>query len=304
MKIKKIGAILLVVVMLFAFTACGKKEETALRIYDGAFSEQKLLYRMVKLLVEEHTDLPVEFRDVMSGINIYRELTADNCDLMVSYDGTLLTTFLHLDSSDVPEGERLYDFVNRKMMEAEDCYLLDMIGLNNTYAIGVPQEIADRYNLDTISDLAQVADQLEFGAEHDFFTEEGSAKFGPFSTFYGLNFKGVRQIDVNLKYAAVESGNIDVMVVYTTDGLNKKAQLKVLEDDQNYFPDYNGALLVRQELFERVEDIAPNLKEVLNMLGDSCNNEEMTDLTYAVDVEGESPDDVARQFLQSKGLIS
>ncbi|MDD8013937.1 MAG: glycine betaine ABC transporter substrate-binding protein, partial [Acidobacteriota bacterium] len=104
--------------------------------------------------------------------------------------------------------------------------------------------------------------------------------------------------------AAVESGNVEVLVVYTTDGLNKKAQLRVLEDDRSYFPDYNGALLVRGDLFDRVKDVAPDLKEVLNKLGGVCNNEEMTELSYRVDVEEENVDDVTREFLRSKGVIS
>lgn len=301
---KKVLAVLLAVVMLLPLSACGQKEETVLRMYDGTFAEMKLMHRMVKFLVEDHTDLKVELGESMSGPNMFKEMQNDKCDIFNSYDGTLLTTYLHLDVTDVPEGETMYDFVNRMALEGESMYLLDKIGTNNTYALAMPQELADQYNISTISDLVPLADQFVFGAEHEFFSEEGMAKFNPFSAFYGLQFKDVKQVDINLKYAAVENGNIEVVVVYTTDGLNKKAQLKVLEDDRNYFPEYNGALLVRADLFDRVKDVAPDLKEVLNKLAGFCTNEEMTDMSYAVDVDERSPDDVAREFLQSKGLIS
>ena len=64
--------------------------------------------------------------------------------------------------------------------------MLDQLGINNTYCIAVPQAIADQYGLETISDLIPVAGELRFGAEHEFFTAEGTMKYGPFTQFYGL----------------------------------------------------------------------------------------------------------------------
>ncbi|MDD3981615.1 MAG: glycine betaine ABC transporter substrate-binding protein [Spirochaetia bacterium] len=295
--------------VLFAFgmlMGCSKKEELKpLVIYDGQFSEMKIIHQMAKLLVETHTDLKVEIRDEMAPVNNYRDLVSGGgSDLMNSYDGTLLTTYLKLDVSDVPEGETLYDFANRTAKEKDKVELLDKIGSENTYAIGVTQTLADKYGLDTISDLVAVAPELVFGAEHEFFSEEGSMKFGPFSKFYGLEFKEAKAIDLALKYSAIDSGNIDVTIVYSTDGMNKKVGLKVLDDDRSYFPEYNDALLVRSDLFERYEKAAPNLKEVLNKLGGQFTNEIMTDLTYEVDVNGKSPEEVARSFLAGRGLLN
>ena len=81
--------------------------------------------------------------------------------------------------------------------------LLEKLGFDNTYAIAVPQADADQYGLETISDLVPVADQLTFGAEQGFFTLEGSMKYGPFTEFYGLNFRNPVSVDLGLKYAAV-----------------------------------------------------------------------------------------------------
>jgi osmoprotectant transport system substrate-binding protein/osmoprotectant transport system permease protein len=295
--------------ILFAFgllMGCSKKKEEIkpIVIYDGQFSEMQIIHQMVKMLVETHTDLKVEIRDEMAPVNNYRDLIAGGgSDLMNSYDGTLLTTYLKMDVSDVPEGETLYDFANRTAKERDKVQLLDKIGSENTYAIGVTQKLADEYNLDTISDLVAVAPKLVFGAEHEFFSEEGSMKFGPFSKFYGLEFKDAKAIDLALKYSAIDSGNIDVTIVYSTDGMNKKVGLKVLQDDLNYFPEYNDALLVRNDLFERYEKSAPDLKEVLNKLGGQFTNEIMTDLTYEVDVNGKTPEEVAKSFLIEKGLL-
>jgi len=306
MKGKKVLASVLAAAMLFSLTACGGSKdevEDTITIYQGQFSEMYIVHEMVKLLVEEHTDAKVEILDEMAPPNSFDEITKGNADLMNSYDGTLLTTFLHLDPSDVPEDTTLYEFSNEQAMEEYSVRLLDKLGTNNTYSIGVPQAIADEYDLETISDLAAVSDQLIFGAEHDFFTEEGSAKYNPFVEFYGLNFKKANQIDMSLKYSAIESGSIDVTVVYATDGMNRKYDLKILEDDKAFFPEYNGAILVRDDLFERLEEKAPNLEEVLNKLGGIFTDEIMVDLTYDVDVNGRSVEEVSKEFLQEQGLI-
>lgn len=301
---KKIIALLLASMMIFSITACagGSKKNDTITIYDGQFSEMRIIHNMVKLLVENETDVKVTIKDEMSPVNCYNELIKGGCDIMNSYDGTVLTTFLGLDPADVPADTTLYDFANSKS-EEKKIGLLGKLGINNTYAVAVPQTIADEYNLTSISDLVPIANQLVFGGEHDFFTEEGSAKYNPFVEFYGLQFKEAKQIDLSLKYAAVEKGTIDVTVVYATDGLNRKAQLKVLEDDRAFFPEYNGALLVRTDLFERLKDTAPNLEEILRKLDNVFTQEDMIDLSYAVDIDGRTVEEVSKEFLQQKGLL-
>ena len=300
-----VAAVLLAFVLLLPY---GLKStgENELLLYDGDYSETQIIHHMVKMLVEDKTDLTVTIQDQMSQVNNFNALVGDNhsCDLMISYDGTLLTTFLHLDTADVPEGVSIYDYANQVSGERHDVRLLEKLGFDNTYAIAVPQSIAEEYGLETVSDLVPVADQLVFGAEHEFFTLEGSMKYGPFTEFYGLKFKSTAPVDVSLKYAAIPQGSFDVTEVSASYGLNRKAGLKVLEDDRSFFPDYNGALLVREDTFERFADTAPDLEEVLNLLAGQIANEDMVEMTYQVDVLGRTVDDVAREFLVSRGLLA
>lgn len=306
MKLKKTLALLLAAATLLAMSACGGKSENTLQMYDGTYSEEQLVTYMVKLLVEEHTDLKVSIKDQMTAVNAFKEMTAaaPSCDILNCYDGTLLTTFLYLDPTDVPEGTSLYDYANSVAMERHNVRMLGKLGTDNTYAIAVPESVAEKYSLKTVSDLIPVANELVFGAEHGFFTQEGSMKYGPLVEFYGLNFKDNISVDIGLKYIAIENGNFDVTEVYATDGLNRKAQLVVLDDDKEFFPEYNGAVLVRDEIFEKYRDAAPNLEEVIDMLAGRFTNESMTDLTYAVDVEGKKVQEVATSFLVSEGLIA
>ncbi len=272
-----------------------------IELYDGDYSETQLMHHMVKMLVEDKTDLSVNIKDQMSQVNNFNALKSDGhtCDLMISYDGTLLTTFFHQDVTDVPDATTIYDYVNKIAAEKYNMQLLEKLGFDNTYAVAVPQEIADKYNLEKVSDLVPVANQLTFGAEQSFFTLEGSMKYNPFVEFYGLNFKDSIPVDQGLKYTAIENGSFDVTVVYATDGLNRKVGLKVLEDDRSFFPDYNGAFLVRNDLIEKY----PELESILNELAGAISTEQMAELTYQVDVAGRSVDDVTKEFLVNLGLI-
>lgn len=294
-----VAAILLAFCLLLPFGRGGTGD---LMLYDGDYSETQLMHHMVKMLVEDRTDLTVTIQDQMSQVNNFNALTGGGhtCDLMISYDGTLLTTFFHQDVTDVPEGMSLYDYVNQVAQEEYGMRLLEKLGFDNTYAVAVPQAVADRYGLETVSDLIPIADQLTFGAEQGFFTREGSMKYYPFVEFYGLEFRDKISVDLGLKYTAIESGSFDVTVVYATDGLNRKVGLKILEDDKSFFPDYNGAFLVREDVLEQ----HPELEGILNQLAGRIPTEQMAELTYQVDVVGRTVDDVAREFLVSQGLLA
>ena len=186
-----VAAILLAFCLLLPY---GRGSTGDIMLYDGDYSETQLMHHMVKMLVEDQTDLTVTIQDQMSQVNNWNALKDDGhtCDLMISYDGTLLTTFFHQDTPDVPEGMTIYDYVKEKALTDYDLHVLGKLGFENTYAIGVPEDLAEEYDLETISDLIPIADQLTFGAEQEFFTLEGSMKYNPFVEFYeGIVLQGL-----------------------------------------------------------------------------------------------------------------
>lgn len=308
-SMKRVVSSILIVFIAFLVTVpfqiASSNSAGNLMLYDGDYSETQIMHHMIKHLVEEKTDLTVTIQDQMSQVNNYKALIGrkHSCDMMISYDGTVLTTFLHKDPTDVPGGESLYRYTNRLAKEKEGLTMLGKLGFNNTYAIAVPRKLADRYNLKKVSDLEKVAPELTFGAEHEFFTEEGSMKYNPFVKFYHLKFKNHKSVDVSLKYSAIEKGEYDVTEVYATDGLNKKANLVILEDDKHFFPEYNGAFLIREDTLTKFAKTAPNLKKALSSLNGKISTEEMSEMTYQVDVKGRTVDAVALDFLKKKGLL-
>ena len=304
MKLRAKLSIAFIIVVLFTTLAgcssTGKKKDIVL--LEGQFSEVDILIQMAGILIKENTDLNVKFHDSMNTVAAANANAAKEVDLGISYDGTLLTTILGHDPSDVPEGEDLFDWTKAKGSEEKHLTLTEKFGVENTYALAVKKEIAQTHNLKTISDLKPYTKIMVFGAEHEFFDEEGTMRFNPFNKFYEIEWKDSKSIDLGLKYAAMDSGNIDVTMVYSTDGLNKKSNLAILEDDKSFFPQYYGSFLIRDTLFEEFAEAAPNLKEVLSMLDGLIDNEAMIEMNYAVDAEGKKPYDVAKAFLVEKGL--
>lgn len=101
-----------------------------------------------------------------------------------------------------------------------------MLGFNDTYGIAVRKEIADQYGLKTYSDLQKVNGKLVFGAEYDFFERQDG--YDKLCSTYGLTFKSTSDMDMGLKYQAINSGKIDIMPVNTTDGQLSQANVTVL----------------------------------------------------------------------------
>ena len=97
----------------------------------------------------------------------------------------------------------------------------------------------------------------------------------------------------------MSSDNMDVTVVYSTDGLNKKFDLVTLEDDKNFFPEYNGAYLIREDLYKDF----PELEDIFVSLEGKFNNEICTDLNYQIDVENKDPYKVAYKYLEEHGMV-
>ena len=308
-EVKKIAlataTVMVVYLIMLPFGLRTSVADNELLLYYGTYTTDQVGITIITQYIEANTDLDVRVQDQMSAVNVFNQFMKDedSCDLIMTYDGTLLTTFMKKDPSDVPEGETIYSYANALAQENLGVTLLGKLGFDNTYAIAAPNEIADKYGLETISDLVPVAGELTFGAEHEFFTEEGTIKFKPFTTAYGLNFAKHSSVDLSLKYAAIEQDEFDITEVYSTDGLNRKADLKILEDDLSFFPDYFAAIMVRDDFFEKFMDVAPELEDVLTGLEGQISNDDMINMGYEVDVMGHNINEVVEEFLVSKDLI-
>lgn len=145
--------------------------------------------------------------------------------------------------------------------------------------------------------MRSVAGSLTFGAEYDFFEREDG--YDALCETYGLNFGKTMDLDIGLKYQAINQGQIDVMVIFTTDGQLSASDVVVLEDDKHFYPSYVCGNVVRQEVLEQYPELEAVLEKISGLITDS----DMAAMNYAVETENKEPRDVAEEFLHSHALL-
>lgn len=290
-------AVAAVVVVLILFVSSGFAKQTdTINIATKPVTEQYIMGEMLSLLIEKETNLDVKLTHGVGGgtSNIHPAMEKGEFDLYPEYTGTGWSVVLKREELYT---EDKFDILNQEYVDKYNMDWVGMYGFNNTYGLAVRKEIADKYNLKTYSDLKNVSDELTFGAEYDFFEREDG--YNSLSETYGLNFNKTVDLDIGLKYKALENGEIDVMIIFTTDGQLAEADVVVLQDDKVFFPSYICGNVVRLEVIEK----HPELLEVLKKFDNSITDDEMANMNYQVESQGKDPVDVAREFLERKGLL-
>lgn len=289
---------LLLAVALMVAIACGCSEQRPNTIVVGSknFPEQALLGEILAQHLEARTHLHVERRFYLAGTFICQQaLLAGRIDTYVEYTGTALTAVL----KDPIERDPAAVF-QRVQSEYKTRFGLDVLpslGFNNTFAIVVRGEDARQLHVSTLTEAAQYAPQWQPGFGYEFM-ERPDGYDGLVRT-YGLRFASKpRILDLGLLYRALLDKQVDLVAGNSTDGLLAARDLTILEDDRHYFPPYEAVPIVRNDTIERYPDVRDAIAELAGKISDA----EMRKMNYAVAGEGRDVTDVARDFLQSKGL--
>ncbi|HEU4878606.1 MAG TPA: glycine betaine ABC transporter substrate-binding protein, partial [Gemmatimonadaceae bacterium] len=205
------------------------------------FGESYLLAEMFAQLLESK-GIPVIRRPGLGATEVaFGALKANQIDVYPEYTGTGLVAILHdsLADSIARDPQKVFAHVQRRFGSQYGIRWLPPLGFENTYAIAVRQETAQRYRLRTLSDLARASANLDAGLTADFIGRpDGLAGL---SGAYGMHFKTVRSLSPGLKYQALAENGVDVVDGYSTDGLLSRYSLVVLQDDKRFFPPYQAA---------------------------------------------------------------
>lgn len=295
----------LAVVPLAALALCAaplaQAQQPNIRVAAKAFTEQRLLATLTQVYLQ-HLGYSV---DVTWGLStaLTRPAQLNNeIDLVWEYTGTSLIVYNHVE--EVLDAEASYQRVSELDGEKGLTWLAPT-SFNNTYAIAMPEEIAQRDgDIRTMSQMAEWMaahpDQFHlFAMDYDF---AGRADGLPgMAERYGYRFSRseLRSMDPGLVYLALRNQQAYGGIVYTTDGRIDAFDLRVLEDDKNYFPAYNAAPIVRSDYLKA----HPELREQMDRLSALLDEETMRGLNARVDIEQQSTNSVARDFLSSHGLI-
>jgi osmoprotectant transport system permease protein len=258
--------------------------------------ENRLLGEIFAQLIEARTHIPVERRLGLAGTQVcFEALRTGAIDLYPEYTGTGLVSILGAPTDGDPR--RVLLTVRREFQQRWDLWWLGSLGFQNAYALGLPEALAAREHVATITDLVRAAPRLRaaFGAE---FLARPDGLPG-LERVYGLHFGNVRSMQEALKYQAVALGSIDVLDVYTTDGRLLRGNLRVLQDDRRFFPPYEAAPLVRGVALRA----HPELATVLSLLAGAFDDVAMRKLNLRLQVEHVDPAELARQALTDFGLV-
>ena len=286
----------LFIIIFGAYFSLNSKKDKAINIATKPMTEGYILGQMLTELIEQDTDLKVNMTTGVGGgtSNIHPAMLKGEFDLYPEYTGTSWEAVLKKEGN---YDESKFDELQKEYKEKYNLEYVNLYGFNNTYGLAVNKDIAEKYNLKTYSDLAAVSNNLIFGAEYDFFEREDGYK--ELQKVYNVDFKKKIDMDIGLKYQAMKDKKIDVMVIFTTDGQLAISDVVVLEDDKKMYPSYRAGTVVRSEILSKY----PELKAVLEKLNNILDDKTMADLNYQVESEGKKPEDVAREYLQEKGLL-
>lgn len=262
------------------------------------FTEQLIMASMTEQLLKAK-GFDVEKRDGMGSTVVRKAQINGQVDLYWEYTGTSLLNYNKV--KEPMDSQQTYDTV--KELDAKlGLVWLNPSDANNTYALAVRQDDSRTTNVKTLSELATLLNdgtRLTFATDVEFPVRPDGLK--PFQKTYGMKFKRseIKKMDPGLTYNALREKQVDIALVYTTDGRIAAFDFKVLDDDKGFFPDYSIVPVVRKDTLEK----NPELANILNDLSSRINNDVMTNLNGQVDVEKKSIEAVAEGFLKAQGLL-
>ncbi|WP_262241265.1 glycine betaine ABC transporter substrate-binding protein [Pseudomonas aeruginosa] len=284
--------------------AAGLAQAETLRIGGKTFTEQRILTAITAQFLQKR-GYDVTVTTGLGSTLARAAQESGQLDIVWEYTGSSLIVYNHVDEK--LDAAASYRRV-KQLDEAQGLVWLKPTRFNNTYALAMPEEQAERLGIQSVSDLARVlAEQQEAepGSTHLFAMDPEFAGrpdgLGPMSELYGLHFtrNDIRQMDAGLVYTALKNRQVFLGLVYTTDGRLKDFKLRVLKDDKQYFPFYNAAPVVRKEVMQRHPEFATLFDPIIERLDDAT----MQALNARVDIEQQTPQKVAADFLREHRLL-
>ena len=278
----------------------GEKRHGEITVGSKSFAEQYIVGNIITLLLESH-GFRVSERFGTGSMITRMGLLTGQIDIYAEYTGTAWTLYLGHEEV-IGDPDELYRRLQREDQKKNHLMWLDRTSINNTYALAIRSRERGRYG-HTLSSLARYVNehpaQVRFGIAHEFYHRPDG--FVAMMKAYKMKVDASRIVtmDIGLTFESIVRDQIDVAMVYSTDGKLKKFDLLILEDDRNFFPVYNLCFVIREDVLSRYPEIPKILRPVTGIL----ENETMQELNYQVEVVGKPSKLVADQFLRERGLI-
>ena len=262
------------------------------------FTEQQIMSQMTAQLLQAK-GFKVDVKAGMGSAVVRQAQESGQIDVYWEYTGTSLITYNKI--NDRMSAADTYAKV-KELDAAKGLVWLNPSKANNTYSLAMNQDDAKKQGIVTISDLAAKVKggaKLTFASNAEFYARPDGLK--PLEQAYGFEFPrdNVKRMDTGLVYQALKEKQVDVGLVFATDGRVPAFNFVVLKDDKGFFPNYALTPVVRKQVL----DANPKLAEYLNALSAKLDDATMARLNASVDVDKKTVEDVARTFLKEQGLV-
>ncbi|OKO67965.1 ABC transporter permease/substrate-binding protein [Bradyrhizobium sp. NAS96.2] len=255
------------------------------------FTEQYVLSALMAQRLQA-AGLPTTTRAGLGSNVIFDALAAGDIDVYVDYSGTLWANQFH--HSDIrPRAELLSEL--KTTLAMQDITLFGELGFENAYALVMPKKRANELGIHSIADLASHAATMSIAGDYEFFSRP---EWAGIQKAYGLTFRAQRTMQPDFMYAAVASGEVDVIAGYTSDGLIAKYDLVTLADDRHAIPPYDAIVLLSPKRHDD-EALKAALRPVLGKIGIAAMRE--ANLRASGNDASSSPDAVARWLWEKVG---
>lgn len=265
-----------------------------------AFTEGYLLGHLAVLVLED-AGYDVEEQFGLATAAMRGALETGQVDLYYEYTGTAYTIYAGgKDQEVMTDSARVLDAVRRHDAQEHGLVWLEPIPFNDTYALLMRDSTAKRLGIASLSDLASAVNagkELRIAVDAEFYERPDGIR--ALLRHYGFPERNIIKLDAGLAYKALIGGEVEVGMGYSTDGRIPAFALLALKDDRAFFPAYNPAAVVREELLKR----KPGVRTVLENLNRHLDDEAIRRLNADVDINHRDPRKVARRWLQEQELL-
>ena len=262
------------------------------------FTEQKILGEVFA------QGLAAAGYDISTELNLGDEKTAlkaiksGTIDAYPEYTGTALGSFFGVASEDIPTDPQAAFEEAKQGFAKEGLTALPPTPFTSSNEVALTADKADELGVEKISDLQGKSQDLTLYGSPEC-RQRQDCLLG-LQQVYDLQFKKFVPVDLALRHEVLEKGQADLSIVFTTDPQNERDDLVLLKDDRGMFPPYNSTLVVRDQT---IEAAGPDLAKVVAQVEKGLTGEVMSELNARVDLDKQTPEQVAKAYLQESGLI-
>jgi osmoprotectant transport system substrate-binding protein len=270
------------------------------------FTENVLLGKMAIILMQSDGATVTDLTNIPGSAAARQAMLDDRIQAMWEYTGTGWITYL-THAKPIPDEEKQYTAVRDEDLEKNSLVWLKPAPMNNTYGFAITKKVFDKYKITKLSELKKVpVEDRTFCVESELINRPDGLKgmldkYGvPLGSPKGVPQKNLSTFQTGAIYDATAKGACNFGEVFTTDGRILALNLKVLEDDRNFFPKYNVSLVLTDAVAKKY----PQIADLVGPVSEKLTNDVLLKLNAEIDVTGKEPAQVAYAWLKKEGFVT